>query len=186
PHPHGQIYAFPFIPSRIEKEIAAARAHRRKHGRCVFCDVLKKERRGGERMVAENDAFTAFIPFYARWPYEVHIYSRRHLGTLEAFRPAEERALAEMLKWVTLKYDNLYHMSFPYMMVLHQAPARGRHDDFHFHIEFYPPHRSKEKLKYLASVETGGGSFLNDSLAEEKAAELRSIRPRRRREIPRL
>jgi len=183
PHPHGQIYAFPFIPPRLEKEIAAARAHHRKHRRCVFCDILKKERKDGRRIIAENEAFTAFIPFYARWPYEVHIFPRRHLGTLEQFRPAEERALAEMLKWVTLKYDNLFHFSFPYMMLLHQAPTRGRHDFFHFHIEFYPPHRSKEKLKYLASVETGGGCFLNDSLAEEKAAELRRVRPRRRSEV---
>jgi UDPglucose--hexose-1-phosphate uridylyltransferase len=185
PHPHGQIYAFPFIPPRIEKEIAAARAHHRKHRRCVFCDILKKERKDGRRIIAENEGFTAFIPFYARWPYEVHIFPRRHVGTLEQFRPAEERGLAEMLKWVTLKYDNLFHFSFPYMMLLHQAPTRGRHDFFHFHIEFYPPHRSKEKLKYLASVETGGGSFLNDSLAEEKAAELRKVRPRRRSEVER-
>jgi UDPglucose--hexose-1-phosphate uridylyltransferase len=183
PHPHGQIYAFPFVPPRVAREVSAARAHYRKHGRCVFCDVLTKERRSGRRIVAENESFTAFVPFYARWPYEVHIFSRRHLGTLEQFRPAEERALAEILKWVTLKYDNLFDMSFPYMMLLHQAPVRGRHEEFHFHIEFYPPHRSKEKLKYLASVETGGGSFLNDSLAEEKAAELRAVRPRKRREL---
>ncbi len=183
PHPHGQIYSFPFIPPRLARELAAVRAHFREHGRCVFCDVLKKERRGKQRIVAENDHFTAFVPFYARWPYEIHIFSRRHLGTLEQFRPSEELALAEMLKWVTLKYDNLFDMSFPYMMLLHQAPARGRHDEFHFHIEFYPPHRSKEKLKYLASVETGGGSFLNDSLAEEKAAELREVRPRTRSEL---
>ena len=185
PHPHGQIYAFPFIPPRVEKEIAAARAHHRKYKRCVFCDILKKERRDSRRIVAENDAFTAFVPFYARWPYEVHIFSRRHLGALDEFRPAEERALAEILKWVTLKYDNLYQFSFPYMMLLHQAPARGKYGFFHFHIEFYPPHRSKEKLKYLASVETGGGSFLNDSLAEEKAAELRAVPPRRRSEVMR-
>ena len=186
PHPHGQIYAFPFIPPRVEKEIAAAGAHFRKHGRCVFCDVLKRERRDKGRIVAENDSFAAFVPFYARWPYEVHIFSRRHLGTLEQFRAAEERALAEILKWVTLKYDNLFGFSFPYMMLLHQAPARGKCPYFHFHIEFYPPHRSKEKLKYLASVETGGGSFLNDSLAEEKAAELRRIQPRRRSEVAKV
>jgi UDPglucose--hexose-1-phosphate uridylyltransferase len=131
--------------------------------------------------VAENAAFTALIPFYARWPYEVHIFSRRHLGALDEFRPAEEKALAEILKWVTQKYDNLFGFSFPYMMLLHQAPVRGKHPYFHFHIEFYPPHRSKDKLKYLASVETGGGSFLNDSLAEEKAAELRAVKPTRRR-----
>ncbi len=180
PHPHGQIYSFPFIPPRLERELVAARAHRRRHRRCLFCDILKKERRDGRRIIAENAVFTAFIPFYARWPYEVHIFSRRHLGTLEDFRPAEERGLAEILKWVTLKYDNLYQMSFPYMMLLHQAPASGRYPFFHFHIEFYPPHRSKEKLKYLASVETGSGAFLNDSLAEEKAAELRAVRPVRR------
>ena len=183
PHPHGQIYAFPFIPPRVEREITAARAHHRKQARCVFCDILKKERRDGRRVVAENEAFTAFIPFFARWPYEIHIYSRRHLGALDEFRPAEEKALAEILKWVTQKYDNLFQFSFPYMMLLHQAPARGKYGFFHFHIEFYPPHRSKDKLKYLASVETGGGSFLNDSLAEEKAAELRAVKPRRRSEL---
>jgi UDPglucose--hexose-1-phosphate uridylyltransferase len=181
PHPHGQIYAFPFIPPRLEKEVSAARAHYRAHGRCVFCEVLKRERRDGRRIVAENSAFTAVIPFYARWPYEVHIFSRRHFGALDEFRPAEEKALAEILKWVTQKYDNLFGFSFPYMMLLHQAPVRGKHPYFHFHIEFYPPHRSKDKLKYLASVETGGGSFLNDSLAEEKAAELRAVKPTRRR-----
>jgi UDPglucose--hexose-1-phosphate uridylyltransferase len=88
-----------------------------------------------------------------------------------------------MLKWVTLKYDNLYQMSFPYMMLLHQTPTKGRFPYFHFHIEFYPPHRSKEKLKYLASVETGAGTFLNDSLAEEKAAELRAVSPLKGEEV---
>ncbi len=180
PHPHGQIYAFPFVPPRIERELAAAQAHARRRGRCLFCEILKKERRSGQRLVAENHAFTAFVPFYARWPYEVHIFARRHLGGLDEFRPAEERALAEILKWVTLKYDNLFQSSFPYMMLMHQAPAKGRFPYFHFHLEFYPPHRSKDKLKYLASVETGAGTFLNDSLAEEKAAELRAVPPRRR------
>jgi len=183
PHPHGQIYAFPFVPPRLEREVAAARAHQRARARCLYCDILKKERRDGRRVVAENEAFSAFIPFYARWPYEIHIFSRRHLGTIDQFRPGEEKALAEILKWVTLKYDNLFHFSFPYMMLLHQAPTRGRFPYFHFHIEFYPPHRSKDKLKYLASVETGGGSFLNDSLAEEKAAELRAVKPTCRRDL---
>jgi len=183
PHPHGQIYAFPFVPPRLKRELEAARAHQRAKRSCLFCDILKKERHDGRRIVAENEAFTAFVPFYARWPYEIHIFSRRHLGTLEDLRPAEEQALAEILKWVTLKYDNLYQMSFPYMMLLHQAPTKGSFPYFHFHIEFYPPHRSKEKLKYLAGVETGAGTFLNDSLAEEKAAELRAVPPTRREEV---
>jgi UDPglucose--hexose-1-phosphate uridylyltransferase len=183
PHPHGQIYAFPFIPPRLRRELEAARAHQRAKRRCVFCDVLKKERRGGRRIVAENEAFTAFVPFYARWPYEVHIFARRHVGALDAFRLSEERALAEILKWVTLKYDNLYQMSFPYMMLLHQAPTKGSFPYFHFHIEFYPPYRSKDKIKYLAGVETGAGTFLNDSLAEDKAAELHNVPPVRREDM---
>jgi UDPglucose--hexose-1-phosphate uridylyltransferase len=183
PHPHGQIYAFPLIPPRLEKELAAARAYWRRRRRCLYCDILKTERRDGRRVIAENRSFTAFVPFYARWPYEVHIFPRRHLGALDEFRPSEERALAEILKWVTLKYDNLFQMSFPYMMVLHQSPTRARFPYFHFHIEFYPPHRSKDKLKYLASVESGAGTFLNDSLAEEKAAELRAVLPLRRDEL---
>jgi UDPglucose--hexose-1-phosphate uridylyltransferase len=177
PHPHGQIYAFPFIPPRIGQEVSSARAYQRSSGRCLFCNILEKERADGRRLVAENDSFTAFIPFYARWPYEVHVFSRRHAGDLAEFGDGEERALAEILKWVTSKYDNLYGFSFPYMMVLHQAPTRGNYPYFHFHVEFYPPLRSKDKLKYVASVETGGGVFLNDSLAEDKAVELRHTQP---------
>jgi UDPglucose--hexose-1-phosphate uridylyltransferase len=183
PHPHGQIYAFPFVPPRLKSELKAARAHARRYRRCLFCDILKKERREGRRLVAENETFTAFVPFYARWPYEVHIFARRHLSALDQFRSEEEKGLAEMLKWVTLKYDNLYRFSLPYMMLMHQGPTRGAPSYFHFHIEFYPPHRSKDKLKYLASVETGAGSFLNDSVAETKAAELRAVRPGRRSEV---
>ena len=177
PHPHGQIYAFPFIPPRIERELSSARIYHRSHKRCLYCDIIRKERRDGRRIVAENGQFCAFVPFYARWPYEVHIMPRRHLGTLDEFRPKEEQGLAEILKWVTMKYDNLFNFSFPYMMLMHQAPVRGHYAHYHFHIEFYPPHRSKDKLKYLASVETGSGAFLNDSLAEEKAAELRATPP---------
>jgi UDPglucose--hexose-1-phosphate uridylyltransferase len=179
PHPHGQIYAFPFIPARLERELAAARSYWQAHHRCVFCEVLKRERRGGRRLVAENPYFTAFIPFFARWPYEVHIYPRRHVGSLDEFRHAEEETFAEILKRVTMKYDNLFGFSFPYMMVMHSSPPRGRFPYFHFHVEFYPPHRSRRKLKYLASVETGGGTFLNDSLAEEKAKELAALAPRK-------
>ena len=177
PHPHGQIYAFPFIPPRIERELSSARIYYRGHNHCLYCDIISKERSYGRRMIAENSEFCAFVPFYARWPYEVHIMPRRHLGTLDEFRPKEERGLAEILKWVTMKYDNLFDFSFPYMMLMHQAPVRGHYPHYHFHVEFYPPHRSKDKLKYLASVETGSGAFLNDSLAEEKAAELRETTP---------
>ncbi len=182
-HPHGQIYAFPFVPPVLEKEIASSRAHFRRTGRCLFCEVLRSERRDGKRVVAENSSFTAFVPFFARWPYEVHVYPRRHRATLEEFSRAEAEALAEILKWVTLKFDNLWGIAFPYMMLFHQAPVRGRHAYFHFHVEFYTPRRSPKKLKYLAGCETGSGTFLNDTLAEHSAAELAGTFPKTRKEL---
>ena len=180
-HPHGQIYAFPYIPPKIEKELAAAKKHKRKTGRCLFCDILKQEKRDGKRIVCENKEMTAFIPFYARYPYEVHIMSKKHRASLAEFTENELQGFAEILKTLLLKYDGLFGISFPYIMVMHQAPTDGKkHDSFHWHMEFYPPLRTAKKLKYLAGCEAGAGSFINDTLAEEKASELRRVRTGRR------
>jgi UDPglucose--hexose-1-phosphate uridylyltransferase len=128
--------------------------------------------------VAKNDHFIAFIPFYARYPYEVHILHNEHKLSLAEFDGAEKHSLANILKTVMSKYDNLWGISFPYMMVMHQAPVDGKpHDYYHFHIEFYPPLRTQTKLKYLAGSESGAGVFINDTLAEEKAEELRNTTP---------
>ena len=175
-HPHGQIYAYPFIPPVIKRELDASKAHHDKTGRCLICDIIAEERQDGRRIVAENDSFFAAIPFFARYPYEVHIYSKPHKGALPEFTDQERWDLAEILKTVLEKYDNLWEMSLPYMMVLHQSPTDGgNYDYYHFHIEFYPPYRTKEKLKYLAGSESGAGVFINDTLAEEKAGELREL-----------
>jgi UDPglucose--hexose-1-phosphate uridylyltransferase len=173
-HPHGQIYAFPFIPPRIKTELERSSAHMDETGRCLLCDILVEERRDGRRIVAENDSFAAYIPFFARYPYEVHISSTRHLQALTDLGADDQRALASILKAVMVAYDKLFNLSFPYMMVLHQRPTDGaNYDHYHFHIEFYPPLRTATKLKYLAGSETGAGMFINDTLAEVKAAELR-------------
>ena len=178
-HPHGQIYAYPFVPPVIERELASSRKHKRKTGRCLLCDILAEELAAGRRLVVQNKHFVAFVPFYARYPYEVHIQPKLHRRCLTEFSDAEKRALANVLKTVLLKYDNLWGFSLPYMMVLHQKPTDGReHGYYHFHIEFYPPYRTKEKLKYLAGSESGAGVFINDTLAEEKAEELREAEPR--------
>jgi len=180
-HPHGQIYAYPFIPPRLERELESARMHFEASGSCLFCDLMREELEDGRRVVFANDGFLAVVPFYARFPYEVHITSRRHLGALPDMTPVEKRALAEALKVVLLKYDNLWGFSMPYMMVMHPRPSDGgSYEYFHFHIEFYPPHRTPEKLKYLAGSEAGAGAFINDTLAEEKAAELRDAHPQTR------
>lgn len=178
PHPHGQIYAFPFIPPRVRIELDSARAHWDRHGTCLFCDIIKAERADGRRVIGENRGFLAVLPFYARWPFEVHLFAKRHLLSFAEFTEPEQKDFAALLKLVLLKYDHLYGFSFPYVMVIHQAPTDGGdHASYHFHVEFYPPHRSKTKLKYLAGCESGAGTFINDSCAEEKARELQGVRP---------
>lgn len=177
-HPHGQIYAFPFIPPKIQRELDSAARHQERTGRCLFCDIIADERRDGRRIVIESEGFVAAVPFFARWPYEVHLWSRRHLGSLPEMTAGEKRDLARVLKTLLLKYDHLWGFSLPYMMVMHQRPTDGRpHESYHWHIEFYPPYRTPNKLKYLAGVESGAGTFINDTLAEEKAAELRAALP---------
>lgn len=174
-HPHGQIYAYPFIPPRIATELRQCKEHMERTARCLICDIVEEERRDGRRVVAENDSFMAYIPFFARWPYEMHISSRRHLQALTDLTRTEQRDLAELMKMTLVAYDRLFDMPFPYMMVIHQRPSDGGdYSHYHFHIEFYPPLRTATKLKYLAGSETGAGMFINDTLPELKAEEMRS------------
>ncbi len=177
-HPHGQIYAFPFIPPKVQRAIANEEAHYESTGRCLHCDLIAQELNDGRRIVARNDGFVAFVPFYARYPYEVHIYALEHLPSISEFCTATCNSLASLLHTVLRKYDNLWGISMPYMMVMHQNPTDGEpHMGSHFHIEFYPPLRTAEKLKYLAGCESGAGTFVNDTLPEEKAFELRQAEP---------
>jgi UDPglucose--hexose-1-phosphate uridylyltransferase len=178
-HPHGQIYSYPFIPPIIQQELKASKKYKRKTGHCLLCDIVDEEMRDGRRLVAENEHFVSFVPFFARYPYEVHITSKEHRKSLAEFDSDERRGLAEVLKTVIAKYDNLWGISFPYMMVMHQKPTDGKkHGYYHFHIEFYPPYRTPNKLKFLAGSESGAGVYINDTLAEEKAKELREAEPR--------
>jgi UDPglucose--hexose-1-phosphate uridylyltransferase len=174
-HPHGQIYAYPFIPPHISTELEQTRLHKDETGRCLLCDIIHEERRDARRIIAENESFVAYIPFFARWPYEVHITASRHLQALTDLSRGEQKDLAAMLKMVLVAYDKLFNLSFPYIMAMHQRPTDGGdYNHYHFHIEFYPPLRTPTKLKYLAGSETGAGMFINDTLAEEKAVELRA------------
>jgi len=177
-HPHGQIYAFPYIPPRVARELSEMARYRRRHHRCMLCDMVRAELRGKSRLVAATRSFAAYVPYFARYPYEVHIVSRRHLGSLADMTAGERWDMAGMLKTILAKYDNLFGFSMPYIMLMHQTPTDGgRYPAHHFHVEFYPPHRSADKLKYLAGCESGAGTFINDTIPEEKAAELRKSRP---------
>ena len=178
PHPHGQIYAFPFIPPLIQRELDSALLYHREQSGCLYCRILEGEMEDGRRLVASNDSFVAFLPFFGRFPSEMQLCARRHMGTLPELNEAERRDLASLLKIVREKYDNLYGFPMPLMMLLRQSPAAGEHPYFHFHIDFLPIQRSATKLKYLASVESGHGTFLNDTRAEEQAALLRRAEPK--------
>jgi UDPglucose--hexose-1-phosphate uridylyltransferase len=177
PHPHGQIYALPMVPPLVQRELDSARTHRERGSECLYCRLLADELTAESRIVVETESFVAFVPFHARWPGEMQIYPRRHAESLPDLNVAEREELGRVIKAVRMKYDNLWGFPIPLMMMVRQRPARGEHPYFHFHIEFFPIQRSREKIKYLAGVESGTGLFLNDTVAEEKAAELRNAEP---------
>jgi UDPglucose--hexose-1-phosphate uridylyltransferase len=175
-HPHGQIYAYPFVPPVVLREIERFAHHDDENATCLLCDVREDEVRDNARCVVENESFTAYVPFAARWPYEVHVTSVRHLGSLPEMHDAERDALADVLSRVVRGYDHLFSRPFPYVMAVHQAPIGSmRGAVYHFHIEFYPPLRSERRVKFLAGSELGAGMFINDTVAEETARQLREV-----------
>ncbi len=175
-HPHGQIYGYPDLPPRPLQELMAATRHQAEHGTCVWCDEVAHEFGDGVRVVAANTTFIAFVPFAARFPYEVHVVPHRHVTSLLDLSDPERGALASLLKTVLTGYDALFGFSLPYVMSMHQAPT----DDgpwlsvSHLHLEFTPLHRSAQRLKYIAGSELGAGAFINDVVPEQTAAELRA------------
>lgn len=175
-HPHGQIYGFPEIPPRPMLELRRALDHMQRTERCLFCEVGALERSDGARMLAENESFVAFIPFAARFPYEVHIASRRHATSLLDITTPERSALADIVRRVLRGYDHLFGFPMPYVMAMHQAPTGNSVplSVTHFHMEYLPPYRSADRLKYLAGSELGAGAFMNDTAPEATAAELRA------------
>jgi UDPglucose--hexose-1-phosphate uridylyltransferase len=178
PHPHGQIYAIPFVAPTVEQEIESARMHAAANrGDCLFCHLLAEEIAQKSRIVAGDDHFTAFVPFAARFPAEVALYARRHVRTLLDLTAEEMGSLAWNISVIRRKYDDLYGFMLPLMMVVKQAPLQDSKAPYHFHVQFLPLQRSATKLKYLATMETGYGSFLADTAPEEMAEKLRMCKP---------
>ncbi len=176
PHPHGQIYALPVVPTLVQQETDSARQYQTEHGECLHCRVVAAEVQDRERLVCENEDFVAFVPFYGRFPSEVHLYSRRHCGRLSEMTSAEQRNLAALLSELRRKYDALYGFLMPLIMAVRQRPhGEGLEASSHFHIQFLPVQRSATKLKYMAAIESAHGTFLNDTRAEDQAAQLRAV-----------
>ncbi len=175
-HPHGQLYATPFIPLKVRMTVKNARRYHEKNGECLFCRILKEEL-GGERVIYENGSFVAFMPFFASWPFEVHVYPRRHVQWLTQLTDGEKSDLSDVLRVVTATLDKVLERDMPYVMVIFQAPFKGKNwDSYHLHIEFYPILRDNGKVKYTAGIEMGTWEFTYDGVPEENAAKLRKAR----------
>ncbi len=178
PHPHGQIYAMPFISPNVQKEIESTQSYAQKNqGGCLFCGLMEEELKAASRVVAWNDNFVAFVPFAARFPAEIWLLSKRHVRILPEFTADERTSLAQIISTLRKKYDNLYGFLMPLMMAVKQAPLRDRSGPYHFHVQFLPLQRSPTKLKYLATIETGYGTFLADTAPETMAEQLRACEP---------
>jgi UDPglucose--hexose-1-phosphate uridylyltransferase len=176
PHPHGQIYATNFVFNTMAIELSASIRYEKETGRGLFDDIIRAEQKDGRRILYEDERVIAFVPYFARYAYEVYVAPKRRVGHVSDLAGDETMSLAMALKDVTVRFDNLWRMSFPYVMALHQAPTDGGdYRLYHFFVAFHPPLRQPGLLKYLAGPEIGGGNFLSDSSPEAKAAELRAV-----------
>jgi len=172
PHPHGQIWAQSSLPTQVERTQRNLRSYYEKNKTSLLRDYLEKELESNERMVAENDHFAVVVPFWATWPYETMIISKRHFSNIIGMTNEETKAFAEIIKTITVKYDNLFETSFPYSAGIHQAPTdRVSHPEWHFHMHFYPPLlRSATVKKFMVGYEMLGEA--QRDISPEQSAEI--------------
>jgi UDPglucose--hexose-1-phosphate uridylyltransferase len=155
PHPHGQIWANETVPDELAREVAFQQTYFKQHGRSLLGSYLTLELDKKERLVCCNDHFAAVVPFWAVWPFETMLISRRCVSSLPALTAEERNGLADILRRLTIRYDNLFQTAFPYTMGFHQQPTDGaEHPGFHLHAHFYPPLlRSATVRKFMVGYE---------------------------------
>jgi UDPglucose--hexose-1-phosphate uridylyltransferase len=175
-HPHGQIYAYPFVTPRTRRMLRSARAHAARHdGANLFAEVLAAERAARTRVVAGNEHWTAFVPAAARWPYEVHLYPHRKVPDIPALSTVERDAFGPLYLEVLRRMDGLFGVAMPYIAGWFQAPVRADRDLAYLHLQLFSSRRAPGKLKYLAGSESAMGVFVNDVRPEEAARMLREV-----------
>lgn len=176
-HPHGQIYAYPFVTPRTTKVLNSAGAYRERTGRSLFADVLAAEQ-ADSRVVAANEHWTAFVPHAARWPVEVHVMPHRQVGTIDELTGEERDGFAHIYLDVLGRFDRLYDAKLPYIAAWHQRPSAGSHphaDEAWLHMELFSIRRSADKLKFLAGSESAMDAFVTDVLPEAVAQRLKEV-----------
>ncbi len=178
-HPHGQLYAFPYIPLKIETELKNAQKYFDRHGRNLFEDMLAEERKDGRRIIFETEYFLIYLPYFTDYPYGVFVVSKENIIWVNELNTAQKQDLARVLKKVSGMFDTLFETEFPYMMCVHQGAVNSteyasQKDFFRFHIEYYTPWRAKDVVKYYASSESGAWAATNTVEVEQSAVELRA------------
>ncbi|MBX7180594.1 MAG: galactose-1-phosphate uridylyltransferase [Bacteroidia bacterium] len=181
PHPHGQLYAYGWLPLKIKTELDNARKYTETTGKNLFEEMIQAEKTAGTRMLDETPNFACFIPYFTDYPFGVFIVNKNKANLAE-FQPEDISELAILIKKVVYSFDHLFDREFPYMMAIHQTPVNlpefsNASGYFRFHIEFYPPLRDKEKIKWYASSEMGAWAAANTLSVEACAAELRKHWP---------
>ena len=176
PHPHGQIWAQSSLPSQVKRTQDNLLKYFQKTGKSLLKDYLESELQKKERIIAENEHFVLLVPFWATWPYETMIISKRHFSSIAEITEEEIKSYAEMIQIITVKYDNFFKTSFPYSAGIHQAPTDGLdHEEWHFHMHFYPPLlRSATVKKFMVGYELLAEAQ-RDLTAEQSAEILRNL-----------
>jgi len=179
-HPHGQVYAFSMVPPKMEQMLANARSFWRRDGGCLFCSAIEHESKSGTRVIAETQHVVAFVPYAARWPFEVHVYAKRHVPDLASLTAEERTELADLHLDVLRRVDGVFGPELgggmPYISAWMQAPVRIDRDLGHLHAQVFSSRRAPGKLKYLAGIESGAWQWTNDVAPEEAARMLRGVR----------
>jgi UDPglucose--hexose-1-phosphate uridylyltransferase len=178
PHPHGQLYAYSWIPLKIKTELDSSKEYYEENKKCLICEMNQKEIDYKGRILYENESFLVYLPFFTDYPYGAFIVAKDHISNFSDFGSKHKIDLAKALKILTGGFDSLFDKKFPYMMVIHQTPVNSeKYKDsekyYHFHIEFYPPLRDENKIKWYASSEMGAWAAANTMAVEDTAPELR-------------
>ncbi len=171
-HPHGQVYAFPFIPGTVRHMLDAAGRHHAAKGTCVHCDILEAEMKDGRRIIAANDHAVAYVPYAARLPFEVRLAPRRHVERLGDLARDERRGFMDLMSAVFRAQRGVYGFDMPGVMAHYPAPTDGTYPHHHYHVGFFPVQRNRDQIKFFGGVESAGGTMVNDSSPEDRAADL--------------
>lgn len=175
PHPHCQVFGLGFHPTDFARELESCKSHFEKTGRVLLADIVRRELADSDRIVAQNEFAVAFVPWFARFAYEVYVVPRTSVSSIADLDDEARTGLAAIWKEVLVRFDNLWEQPFPYLMSIHEPPTDdGNYEAYRSFLAFSPPLRAPGLLKYLAGPETGAGTFIGDTWPEDKAAELRA------------